>query len=498
MGNGIKVIPPRIFGGNLIPLILLSLVFSTALSLRISMLHDYRPTSPWVWALTMTHAEMGRNLINGNGWSLNYNLMRKIADRVQKENRLVDIQDFLPVDDSDLGAPNKIISYAHAPGYSLWLAVGYLLGGQVRFIYSQYMQAVLDSCAVILIFLMGQVLFNKWAGLAAGMLYALSPVHAFLANLAVQAATDSFWFLTVSYGAILIWKSRNENKSYLPGILITTIGALAGAMMNSTAYVLPGVLMATSIFLRLFDKRQFSLTWRYFLCQVLVVLVLMPWAYRNYLVYDQFTPIRGTSAQILWSTWGELPNPWGLDFDDKYYWNWVNENCPDPCTSGARQEVAKKFLIHTVILSHQFPRHLWNMIKYRAPELYEIFTLPPGLYKQATTETEGKTIYSLASLLNFLNRWMWIFFPLAFLGFVYFIINKRTYIFPALLGASPSIFLITFNLITFISVRKTIPGYSYFFVFAGGGVIFCGTIIYSIFNKISSYIHLTAPNEKRV
>src|SRR5260221_14744982 len=98
--------------------------------------------------------------------------------------------------------------------------------------------------------------------------------------------------------------------------------------MTSTGFVLPAVAAGMAAFAAVVINRR---AWRLAACmlvaQVLVALMLTPWASHNQRLYGQFSPVRGSFWQLAFAAFGELPNPWGLGFDDKYYWNWITENC---------------------------------------------------------------------------------------------------------------------------------------------------------------------------
>src|SRR5207244_2410762 len=122
-----------------------SAIVLAALGFRLWMLSSFLPLGPWVAAQTLTDAEMGRNLRAGHGWVANAQMIEKATAADAARNEMVDLQDLLPVND----VPERRITVgsAHSPGYSLWFAASYWLGGAARYRYSQIMQAVLDALA---------------------------------------------------------------------------------------------------------------------------------------------------------------------------------------------------------------------------------------------------------------------------------------------------------------------------------------------------------------
>ena len=162
-------------------------LYAVAIGFRLWMLESFKPAAPWVGALTLADAEMGRNLLAGRGWVANIDMIDK-ANRAQEGHpTMVDLQELLPVDDAK---PDVLVTVgsAHSPGYSLWFALSYWLGGDYRYVYSQRMQALLDATACLLLFGIGRRVWSTTAGWFAAVWYALSPANAFLANLTVAAA----------------------------------------------------------------------------------------------------------------------------------------------------------------------------------------------------------------------------------------------------------------------------------------------------------------------
>jgi alpha-tubulin suppressor-like RCC1 family protein len=432
-----------------------------ALAFRLSMLHSYQPLSPWVASLTLGDAEMGRNILAGRGWVTNAELVEKATRAQAGKNLMVDLEDLLPVDD---GRPDAFadVGTAHSPGYSVWFAVSYWLGGAARYVYSQRMQAALDALACVLLFAIGRAVWSPAAGLIAAAIYALWPAPAFLANLTVAASTDSFWFIAVAYGAVTAWRQIVQGQRPVRGAIVVALAAFGGACMNSTSLVLPTVVAGVALLVALIDRRALRITGYMLIAQLLAVALLTPWALRNQRLYGQFSPVRGTFWQLAWASFGELPNPWGLGFDDKYYFNWIEENCRD-CSGGGRERFTRDYILSTVVPSPGFARHVGNLIALRLPRLLQIAILPDGAFNRSDSETWRD---SLSGLLHFLAALVPAIFVLAGVGLL--VAASRRSAAPAvLLGMGPSIFLTIFSLLFYVELRKTMPGFGYLSVLAG-------------------------------
>lgn len=434
------------------------LVFGSALAFRLAMLEHYPSAGPWVAGLTLADAEMGRNLVEGRGWSANARMIER-ATQAQGENlRMVDLQDLLPVDDHD-PANRTTVGSAHSPGYSVWFAISYWLGGEYRYVHAQRMQAVADAIAAVLVFLIGWRCWSLLAGLLGGLLYAASPAHAFLANLTVAASTDSLWFLMVAYGAILTCRAAHESRPLWPGAAVVTFGAFCGACMNSTAVVLPTIVGGLALVAGVVNRRFLRAATVLVVVQVVVLLALTPWAFRNQREYGQFSFVRGTFWQLAFAAWGELPNPWGLGFEDKEYFHWIDENCAG-CS--AQQAAVRSFLLRDVAASAPFIRHVRRLVELRLPRALEVAQTPGGVLGS------GPIAKWLEREMLVWDRWLAWIAAACGLGLLIALLRSPQRV-PLLVGLGPTLFLTLFSLVFYVELRKTIPGYG--FMLAMGGIL---------------------------
>lgn len=443
-------------------------VFVIALAFRLTTLELYGPGGPWVAALTLADAEMGRNLVEGRGWTANATMIDRATAAQEGQPRMVDLQDLLPVDDEDPAA-RTTVGTAHSPGYSVWFAVSYLLGGEYRYIHSQRMQAVADAVAAVLVMLIGRLAWSLPAGVVGGLAYALSPPHAFLSNLTVAAATDSVWFLLVAYGAMRVCTAGADARRRWRGAGIVALGAFGGACMNSTALVLPTVTAGLTLVASLADRRHLRGAAALLAAQVLVIVALTPWAFRNQEMYGQFSLVRGSFWQLAFAAWGELPNPWGLGFDDKEYWHWVDENCPG-CSGGGQQAAMRDFLLKEVVASSPFPRHLLNLVELRLPRTLEVARTPGGSLQAGTA---GQALQRWFTLWDAWIPWILL---VSLLGVVLALWSSPN-AYSVLVGFGPSVFLTLFSLVFYVELRKTAPGYGYLLAFCGVGVSIVASMV---------------------
>jgi alpha-tubulin suppressor-like RCC1 family protein len=327
------------------------------------------------------------------------------------------------------------------------------------------MQVVLDALAALLVVGIGTRCWSRAAGAIGGLLYALSPPHAFLGNLTVAAATDSFWFLLAAYGAVVMADAINAGRSPRSGCALVAVAALAGASMNSTGLVLPAGIAAVAIGVALFDRRYLRVAAALVAAQVVVLLMLTPWALRNQREYGQFSLVRGSFWQLAFAAWGELPNPWGLGFDDKEYFHWIEENCLE-CSPGQQQQAMADFLLSDVVASRPFPRHLANLIALRLPTALDVARTPDGVL---STDAGRYRAATLDLAFRFWNAAVPYRAVLSLLGLIVAVAGTERR-WPIVLGLAPTIFLTCFSLVFYVELRKTVPGYGYLIALAGIGI----------------------------
>lgn len=438
----------------------LGVIFVIALGFRLWLLQSFHPGAPWVAGLTLTDAEMGRNLLAGRGWVANADVLERATAAQEHRSTMVDLQELLPADDA---RPGVLINpgSSHSPGYSIWFAISYWLGGSIRYVYSQRMQAVLDACACLMLFGIGRRIWSAAAGLTAAAWYAVSPAHAFLANLTVAASTDSFWFIAVAYCAVRAWNAlENGRRPWLESLLMA-VAACGGAAMNSTSFALPAVVAGVALGAAILNRRMLRLVPYFVAAQLVVALLLTPWALRNDRMFGQLSPVRGSFWQLAYAAWGELPNPWGLGFDDKYYWNWIEENCPG-CNAGQQAAAIRAYIVNQVIPSPGFARHLRRLVELRLPRLLTVAQMRPAFDGSPDTGV----------MRNALGQWLRVsdaLVPVVALAVVagLVLVWLRKGPAPVAVALGPSVFLIGFSLFFYVELRKTVPAYGVLFVFAG-------------------------------
>jgi hypothetical protein len=138
--------------------------------------------------------DAARNLVEGRGYVIDQEYVNSIISRIEKENRLIDIQDVTPPP-----VEHFTTYYYFPPGTSVMLAGTYLIFGQYRCIYLRYVQAIIDSFGCFLIFLVGKELFSRRVGLISAFLYAVWLPIAYLSTWPLHDALMPFITLLALY-----------------------------------------------------------------------------------------------------------------------------------------------------------------------------------------------------------------------------------------------------------------------------------------------------------
>jgi hypothetical protein len=450
----------------------LAAIVAAACAFRLVMIGAYWPTHQIVSGMPLWDAEMARNLLQGRGWMLNWEFVERMNRAVVEQGRTVDLQDFYPVDDARPGAIQKLPFYAHTPGYAVWLAASFVLGGSHRFIYSQWMQAALDAMACLLVFGIGRRLWSAGAGIAGAVIYALSPGSVYLAIQPVAAATDSFWVLLVGYGIVRLATGAPWTRDMWIGLAAVVAAAVCGAMMNTLAYTLPLAAAGGAVLIALIDRRAWRVALSLALAHALVFVLLVPWGLRNLRVYGEFAETRQTFWQHTWETLGAIPNPWGLVLEsptgggkDDAFYEWIRVNCPAPCWPSDREAFTRGYLLKNVFTSPRFPMHVVRLVIKQFPGIVYVSRLPAD-QPYAGSGPAGRAFAAFLSAINFAMLLLW---PAALVGLVLLTIRKTTAV-AAWAALTPSVFLIVFSLVLFIEHRKTTQALGYITALAGVAV----------------------------
>lgn len=281
-------------------------IFGTALFVRLLLLillHDSYYTSG------MAQGELARNIVEGRGFVVNIPFADSIGALSAKENRLVDVHEgverFSPADSPSDFRP--FIAYM-MPGQGILLAGTYVLTGSYTYLPLQTLQAIIDACGVFLLIGLGESLFNRRVGLVAAMLFSIYIPEARLAITATRDAWMPIIYLGAAYAAVRMWKEPSVRRAFVLGLVVAI-----GAYFRSEILLLPVWVGGTAILA--------GRSWRISasnaaVAMIPVVILLLPWTIRNYVVFDRIIPTNTGLWVAMWQSFGEYENDFGAVNND--------------------------------------------------------------------------------------------------------------------------------------------------------------------------------------
>lgn len=208
---------------------------------------------------------------------------------------------------------DPIYAVRRTPGYPLFYGVHYvLLGESGAHNLIPYTQTFLHALAAVALFKTAKMIFPcQRAAFWVGILYGLSPF------------VVSFLFLTITeslFPSVIVFSMYFSVSAYYKNSLLSAL--YAGALLAVAVLISPrNILLSVFIFSLLFYfgsiRKQLALKINLvFICAFIIMMT--PWAIRNYLVFDEFVPlevyhlnhamedqnIKNIALYRWWSTWG--------------------------------------------------------------------------------------------------------------------------------------------------------------------------------------------------
>ncbi len=156
---------------------------------------------------------------------------------------------------------NQTVYAYRTPGYPALIA---LCGANVRFI--RILQAFLDTSTVLAAYLLARRWLSPVACVIAALLVALNPFLIYFTGLILS---ETLFISMLAWGMMLL--SHPTWRAAIPGILILALSTL----VRPSAMLLP-------IFLTITNPR------RLMLAVSMLILVLLPWAYRNHTILGRW------------------------------------------------------------------------------------------------------------------------------------------------------------------------------------------------------------------
>ncbi len=201
------------------------------------------------------------------------------------------------------------------PLWPLTLTVLYTLFGHSLFV-ARIFEALLVALTSLFAFRLGAELFDRYTGLIAGALVAFSPtffVYATLHNYEVLIAallTGALYFLVHSRRVV----TRKKEYAFL----------MLGGVLLGLGVLTKSVLLALIPFVALWEFLQVDQTIRRKISRIVIyaglsLLTVLPWTFRNYLVYHEFILVNSNGGlafeignNLLASGGNWVPQEWVL------------------------------------------------------------------------------------------------------------------------------------------------------------------------------------------
>lgn len=190
-------------------------------------------------------------------------------------------------------SPTTIAPEYWAPLYPLFMAIIYRLSGNSN-IAVQLVQCLLGMVSCLLLYAIGERLFNEWIGLIAA---ALSAVYPFLVYISSMLLTEQLFVLLLLLAIYLLVRSRDDlGYAFILGAGISLgLGALTRpAMLAFFPFCAVYLLLSNGI---VQFKRHLVAACILLICAFLTI---FPWTIRNYIKHREFILISTAAGRNLW------------------------------------------------------------------------------------------------------------------------------------------------------------------------------------------------------
>jgi len=200
----------------------------------------------------------------------------------------------------------------HPPGMSLLVAAMHRIFGGNSDVAVMVFGALLDTVTALILFLMIRAVWSEPVAFIAGLTYALFLPQAFASTADRLPNGLETFFVVASFACVLRGVRLNERRPLVWFAIAGVVLGLGGYLRPDYNLLAVGLLPFLWLYLRNFWKAtkaslvMLSLTW----------VMLLPWAYRNHLLYDRWIFTSSAVGSTLVEGLGEFRNPWGIGYSD--------------------------------------------------------------------------------------------------------------------------------------------------------------------------------------
>ena len=413
------------------------------------------------WNLSKAYFVEGYGIAAGYGYvegeSVAGKHLKALYRRVNSENIRVtpEVAGVLPEE-------GKYFKMNHPPGMALLVAGINRLFGIRADLPVQILGLILDSTAAVLVSLIVTNFLNFRVGFISGLLYALFPPLAYMSSVS-RLPEGLLSFFIVANLACILQGSRSKGLRAIAWYVFSGLFLGLGSYLRPDYTLLP-LFMFPLLWIH---TRRFIRSFSTIVAvQIVVLMLLIPWAYRNYKLCDRWIFTSTAVGATLITGLGEFTNPWGFVYSDEArYKEAVSEGYINAWSPDADLYFRKLF----IKCVYQNPTEFLRIIILRLP--MAILTPYDWGYnnpyvKESFVEASqsGKDRYQiLKSETCYFLRAYWDRLLMAGLSFLSLIgtfilvIQERSRFGLVLLVLSPHIYSISSHLITHLESRYIIP-----------------------------------------
>ena len=200
----------------------------------------------------------------------------------------------------------------YPPLYPAVLSVVYRITGPDP-IAAHLLQALLGACIVLLIRHLGQLLFSRREGMAAGLIAAIYPMLIYFSS---SISTENLFVLILLSLTFSLVKAQRSGSR----LSVALVGLLIGAAALTRAFFLAFLPLILIWGLSAFPGDRAIGLRRSTLALLCALLAIAPWTYRNYLVHNAFVPVSTGGGSAFWG--GNNADVLD-DSDPRRYGGWV-------------------------------------------------------------------------------------------------------------------------------------------------------------------------------
>jgi 4-amino-4-deoxy-L-arabinose transferase-like glycosyltransferase len=202
----------------------------------------------------------------------------------------------------------------HPPGMALLIAAIHRVTGMRADIFFEIIGMLLDTAAACILYWMVATFFSRRVGFASGLIYAFYPPLAYASTI-YRAPEGLLPFFIIGATACVLLSARGR------GWKDALWWAATGLLLGTGSYLRPDYLLVPVAFgfsLWLYTRRFWRSMLAMVTMQVIALIVLMPWAYRNHQICGRWIFTSTSTGWTLVGGLGTYSNPWGFKGPDKF------------------------------------------------------------------------------------------------------------------------------------------------------------------------------------